>query len=229
MTAFPARPPGSPASTPAAEAGTSFPVGVPVVLRSVFDDHVGAVIPSVVVTDVQHHVALWQPAGTTLLTRTGRRGGPHGRNMYPGGWDGRHQETPWRGPGVLRVHRWGDPWSVWRWREPDGWRPGCYVNLEQPWTRTAWGFDSRDWVLDLVLAADGTPTWKDADELAWCEQVGTVTAEHAADVRRAGERALTAARAGAFPFTADWDGWPVDDTAPAPDPAVLRRATRLRP
>ena len=107
-----------------------FAAGTPVVLRSVFEDHVGAVIPSVVVTDDVDHVALYQPAGTTLVTRTGRRGGPHGRNMYPGGWDGGHEEAPWRGAGVLRVHRWGQPWSVWRWRDPAGWRPGCYVNLD---------------------------------------------------------------------------------------------------
>ncbi len=226
MTAFPARPPGSPTSTPAAEPGGGFATGAPVVLRSVFDDHVGAVIPSVVVADASDHVALYQPEGTTLLTRTGRRGGPQGRNMYPGGWDGGHQETPWRGPGVLRVHRRGDPWSVWRWRDGAGWRPGCYVNLEQPWRRTAHGFDTRDWVLDLVLDADGAPTWKDADELAWCEQMGTVTAEHAADVRRAGRQALAAARAGEFPFAADWDRWTVDGTTAVPDPASLRRATR---
>lgn len=203
--------------------------GSPVVLRSVFDDHVGAAIPSVVVTDDEQHVALFQPAGTTLITRTGRRGGPHGRNMYPGGWDGGHQESPWRGSGVLRVHRLGEPWSVWRWRDADGWRPGFYVNLETPWARTSLGFDTRDWVLDLVIAADGVASWKDDDELDWCEAVGTVTAEHAADVRRAGEQALTAVRTGAFPFGVDWDRWPVDVDAAAPDLAALRRATVLDP
>ncbi|WP_157970605.1 DUF402 domain-containing protein [Nakamurella deserti] len=206
-----------------------WPAGSAVVLRSVFDDHVGAAIPSVVIADEASYAALYQPAGSTLVTRTGRRGGPQGRNMYPDGWDGGHRESPWSGTGVLRVHRRGDPWSVWRWWDAGGWRPGCYVNLEEPWRRTRLGFDTRDWVLDLVLDGDGRPHWKDADELAWCEAVGTVTAEHAARVRDAGRQALAAAGPGAFPFTADWDRWSVHDGAAAPGPAALRRATVLRP
>lgn len=211
---------------PAAGHRGRFSIGTPVVLRSVFDDHVGAAIPSVVVADDEVHAALYQPAGTTLVTRTGRRGGPQGRNMYPGGWDGGHQESPWRGSGVLRVHRWDEPWSVWRWRDDDGWRPGSYVNLERPWVRTPIGFDTQDWILDLVVDATGAPTWKDDDELDWCEQVGTVSAEHAARVRRSGDLATAAIRAGDFPFDTDWDRWPVDPAAPAPDLAALRRAAR---
>lgn len=51
----------------------------------------------------------------------------------------------------------------------------------------------------------------------------------AAEVRAAGRAALAAVRAGEFPFTADWDRWPVDDLAGAPGPAALRRATVLDP
>lgn len=201
-----------------------FPAGTPVVLRSVFDDHVGAVFPTVVIADGDHCTAVYQPAGTLVVARTGRRGGPHGRNMFPGGWDGGHETRPWNGSGVLRVHRRGDPWSVWRWRDGDHWRPGCYVNLEQPWVRTAAGFDSRDWILDLVIDGAGVASWKDDVELDWCEEVGSVTAEHAARVRRSGQQALAAFRAGDFPFDADWDRWSVDPLAVTPDLAALRRA-----
>lgn len=204
--------------------GDTFPVGTPVVLRSVFADHVGAVFPGVVISDDDTVTAVYQPAGTSVLVRTGRCGGPHGRNMYPGGWDGGHQLRPWTGSGVLRVHRHGDPWSVWRWREGHTWRPGCYVNLEEPWRRTTIGFDSQDWILDLVIDGAGVAHRKDDVELDWCEQVGSVTAEHAARVRRAGEQALAAFRAGAFPFDADWDRWSVDPMAVTPDPVALRRA-----
>lgn len=204
-----------------------FPVGAPVVLRSVFDDHVGAAFPAVVVADDEVCVAVFQPAGTSVVTRTGRRGGPHGRNMYPGGFDGGHEVRSWTGCGVLRVHRWGDPWSVWRWRDGHTWRPGCYVNLEEPWRRTTIGFDSQDWILDLVIDGAGVATWKDDVELDWCAQVGSVTAEHAARVRRSGGQALAAFRAGEVPFAVDWDRWPVDADAVTPDLAALRRATTL--
>jgi hypothetical protein len=198
-------------------------------LRSVFEDHVGAVVPSVVVADSAAETALFQPPGTTLLIRTGRRGGPNGRNMFPSGWDGGHAEVPWTGDGVLRVHRAGQPWSTWRWLDATGWRPGFYVNLERPWVRSAVGFDTTDWILDLLVNADGTTTWKDDDELRWAVGAGAVSQSHADTVRRAGDRALQAVQAGDWPFAADWDRWLPDPgwSMPALGPEARARVLRI--
>lgn len=206
-------------------------------LRSVFDDprsgrHVGAVLPGVLVEHSASGVAVFQPAGTTMLIRTGRRGGPTGRTMHPGGWDGGHAEVPWTGPGVLRAHPLGCPWSVWRWQDPaapDGWRADRYVNLEQPWRRSGTGFDTADWILDLVVDRHGGCTRKDADELAWAQQQGAVTAEHATLVRRTAADAERALRTGDWPGPGDWRRWRPDPNWRAPDlrdAAVRERALR---
>lgn len=203
--------------------------GTAVVFRSVFPDHVGMAVACFVVEDVEDHIALFQPAGSDVLVRTGRRGGPTGRNMFPGGWDGGHAEVPWTGAGLLRVHRRGQPWSVWRWLDPGGWRPGCYVNLEQPWSTGVLGFDSRDWILDLVVAGDGSIEWKDADELDWCESVGSVSRDEAAVIRAAGRQAAAAVAARRWPFDEDWNRWLPDAGWPAIPLTGDVRARALRP
>lgn len=181
--------------------------GEAVLLRSVFDDHVGAVMPCVVVQDSAECVALYQPPGTSMLIRSGRRGGPRGRNMFPGGWDGGHDEVEWTGAGVLRVHRPGEPWSIWRWLDGDGWRPGYYINLELPWVPVPTGYDTRDWILDLVVDGAGSIDIKDDDELSWVTEVGVVSEAHADRVRRAAEQATGVLRQGGWPFQENWDRW----------------------
>jgi predicted RNA-binding protein associated with RNAse of E/G family len=80
------------------------------------------------------------------------------------------------------------------------------MNLEDRWRRTEIGFDTGDWVLDVV----GTPeswAYKDEDELAWSEEVGLVTPEWAERTRAAGLRAAKAIEVAAWPFDLDWDRW----------------------
>jgi hypothetical protein len=153
-------------------------------------------------------VALFQPAGSIWRRASGVRVGPRGRNMVASGWDGGHDLVEWLGLGVLRVHRFGQPWSVWRWLDSDGrWSDDFYVNLEDAWRRTAIGFDSGDWILDVVARADGSWHYKDEDELEWAEVTNEVTAQWVARVRAAGVAAIAHIEANAWPFDADWDRW----------------------
>lgn len=148
--------------------------GESVVWRSIYDGAPGYVVPSRVVEDSAEAIVLWEPTGVTAKRRVGRRGGPRGRNLLPGGW---------------------------------------YVNLELPWRRTAMGFDSRDLVLDIVITEDlSSWEWKDADELEWALDAGTIDAETAEFTKSAGAQAIALLETRAFPFDTDWDRW-------RPDPA----------
>lgn len=187
-----------------------------VLWRSIHDGRPGFVTPNYVVEDSEETVAIFQPSGVTYMLPVGERGGPRGRNLVPGSWDGAYEERTWDGPGCLRLHLPGTAISVLRWWHPEleryeSW--GWYVNLELPWTRTAIGFDSRDLVLDIVIEEDlSSWYWKDEDELDWALEVGTMDPETAAVARSAGEQALTLLEERAFPFGTDWDRW-------RPDPA----------
>jgi Protein of unknown function (DUF402) len=54
-------------------------------------------------------------------------------------------------------------YAVWHGEGPD--LDGWYVNLQEPFRRTARGIDTMDSVLDIVVARDGAWRWKDAEEL----------------------------------------------------------------
>ena len=182
-------------------------------LRFATRDHFSWVMPIVTLVDEGERIVTWQPGGSSMMRHTGEKGGPRGRNLV--GWDGGHESAIWTGSGVIRAHRFGDPWSVWRWENGDAWHPGCYVNLEGPWRRTELGFDSGDWILDLVIDGEGAVTRKDEDELADALKRGGVTAEEVATIEAAADAATAAHAAGAWPFSADWDAWlPLRTTDP---------------
>jgi predicted RNA-binding protein associated with RNAse of E/G family len=103
---------------------------------------------------------------------------------------------------MVRLHPVGRPYSVMRsWLVEEERYHGWYVNLEQPWTRTPVGFDSRDDVLDVTVSEDLDECHlKDADELAFTVQVGMFTRAEAETIRAAADTALADVTARRWPF-----------------------------
>jgi hypothetical protein len=173
-------------------------------------------MPCIVVEEPAEFVALFQPAGSLWRRASGTRSGPRGRNMVDADWDGTHQLVGWLGQGVLRLHQFGQPWSIWRWLDSDRrWSDDFYVNLEDPWRQTSIGFDSGDWILDVVARDDGSWRYKDEDELDWAESTGVVSGTWSDRARAAGRDATEAVEARGWPFDADWDRW-----LPPPDAEI---------
>jgi len=172
--------------------------------------------PRIVVVDREDLVALYLPAGTIGKQRTGERGGPRGRMLLR--WDGRHRDIAWERTNVLTLYQPGDSHSIWlAWDAGSSELQWWYLNLEEPWRRTSRGFDTRDQILDAWAPADlASWEWKDEDELAWCVQSGRWTAEEAAAIRSAGERALDRARRRAPPLDEPWERWRPDPSWPLP-------------
>lgn len=203
---------------------TPFEPGSEIVLRSIrdFDGNgpaVGFAVTGTVVVDDSDVMAVCTVPDSAMRTRAGRGSGPTGRVILPRDWHGEYHERGWSGHTVVRVHRAGDPWSVWRWHDGSAWLDQWYGNLESPWQRTVLGFDTQDWALDVVgVGHPGTAEWrvasKDEDELDWMVEQGTVTAAQAAEVREAGAELTRLAVAGGWPFDADWGAW-------VPDPGLV--------
>ena len=115
---------------------TRWPPGTSIVWRSLPGGMVGTVLAMFVLEDADDAVIVCQPAGAPRKRRTGRRGGPQGRNLLPGGWDGSYEDSPFPGPSMVRLHPTGASFSVIRrWDSELGRCRGWYVNLEQPWAR----------------------------------------------------------------------------------------------
>jgi hypothetical protein len=173
-----------------------FAPGDSVVWRSVDREHriVQTVWPWTVVNDAEDETVLYIPAGTVGKRRTGDRGGPGDRFIVR--WDGGHADVTWKRTNVLRLYRFGDPYSLWLAFDATTWELAWrYINLEDPWLRTAIGFDSRDVYLDLVAGPEGDDwEWKDEDELAWVVEQGRIDAARASRIRADGERAILSVR-----------------------------------
>jgi hypothetical protein len=205
------------------------PVGTEVVLRYIRPvegrgSAIGFTVGGVVLHDDGDLSVVATAPGSGKARRAGVRSGPRGRNLVDSLWDGSYSVEAWEGDTVVRVHRRGQCWSIWRWYDGNDWGRDWYGNLELPWHRTAIGYDSQDWALDVVgEGMPGTGDWtvhfKDQDELQWYTDRGVGTTEQADDIRSVGDSLMTVMTAGDDLLAVDWDRWvPPTELAPTPLP-----------
>lgn len=186
--------------------------GTAVLWRSVRNGVVHAANLSRVLRDGEDLIALYTCPGNRGRRRKGRRGGPSGRLIVPGGWTGEYEDSVWHTNRALFLYRPGDAHSIGLfWRESDGEFRNWYVNLEAPWRRSAVGFDTWDHTLDLVVAPDlSSWEWKDEDEFAWSQEVGIISPAEAHAVRAEAECAIQAIERRSSPYCDGWERWSPD-------------------
>ena len=91
------------------------------------------------------------------------------------------------------------------WNETDQQYEGWYVNLEDDWVRTEIGFDSRDLMLDVTCRDDLSEyALKDAYELAWAVDQGSIDASEAQRRHRIADDAGSRIDRRDWPFDCDW-------------------------
>ncbi len=162
----------------------------------------------IVVQDDDDLLVLYMPEHAPLaFTDRDHWGGPHP-------WSGRDR---WHGHGVLQLQRPGDMHAVWVfWHGPQRELGAWYVNIQEPFRRTAIGFDTQDLELDLVVSVDGSWRFKDDEHLdPWVER-GRWTAEEVAAIRAEGARLGAELDAGRRWWSDDWAAWRPDPAWPTP-------------
>jgi hypothetical protein len=112
---------------------------------------------------------------------------------FPRSADGRphpwHEKAAWEGHGALVLRRPGEAYSVWHfWDGPERTFAGCYLNLEEPFRRTAIGYDTQDLELDVWIPADGPWRFKDEDLLEERVRDGRYTAAQVEATRALGAK-----------------------------------------
>ncbi len=92
-----------------------------------------------------------------------------------------------------------------------------FVNMEEPFRRTAVGFDTRDHTLDIEVTPELDWRWRDEQELTNHVMEGFYTAELASAARSEGERVIEAIRLREHECVRGWpDWWPPLEWAAAP-------------
>ena len=166
------------------------------------DGRAGNSWPFTVVRDTDEMVALYIPPGT-VHKRWGMVDGE--RQLIDMTW--RRETLRMMFPGATH-----STWASWE-NDENGRRfRGYYVNMEEPFRRTAIGFDTNDHCLDIVVKPDLTWAWKDEEELERLISGGFYTEEFGHAVWNEGKRVVEMIEGNRPPFSEGWGEW-------RPDPA----------
>jgi Protein of unknown function (DUF402) len=179
--------------------------GVSVVRQEVLNDgRVWLRFPVVVVRDDAELLATYVPEGTPFEFPEGDW--PSADGLHP--WHGRRE---WQGHGLLMLQRPGDAYAIWLfWHGPDREFRGWYVNLQEPFRRTAEGYDTQDLELDIWVPLDAPWEWKDDELLEQRVQERRFTAAQVAAIRAEGARIAADLDEGRRWWSGDWARWTPD-------------------
>jgi len=164
--------------------------------------------PYTVVADREDLLALFIPKGPRY-NRFRRLPPEEARAL---GYTRQLADEVWRRD-VLRLMYPGAHHSIWVfWEHENGERchTAYYVNMEEPFRRTAIGFDTNDHTLDIVVTPDLEWRWKDEQELAERVEQGVFPADFADFVRAEGERVIEQIERRGSPFGDGWGEWEPD-------------------
>jgi hypothetical protein len=169
----------------------------------------------IVVRDEGDFVALWFPKGTRWKApttpptrpREHTRGERLARCLVLRDWV--FVDSAWD-VSTLVLMREGDWHALWVSWLDDGEHWGWYVNLQEPYRRTAKGFETMDLALDVVISTDGRWRWKDEDELETFVAHGVLDDALATRLRKEGLDVVRRAQRIEPPFSEPWPSWQPD-------------------
>ena len=185
--------------------------GQVVIRREVLNDgRAWLEVPVIVVRDTDELLATFIAQGAPFRFPPGPWPAPHGRHPW-------HGKAHWHGHGVLMLQRPGEAHAIWLfWRGARRTFAGWYVNIQEPFRRTATGFDTQDLELDIWIPLDRPWEWKDEELLERRVEEGRFTAEQVVEIRAEGARIAYELDAGRRWWDESWAGWRPDPVWPTP-------------
>ena len=115
---------------------------------------------------------------------------------------------------IHEIHRLGSVWLFWG--ETDWSFNGYYVNLQAPLEPNPIGFDTADYLLDIVVKPDFTWSWKDEDEFEVALEHELIPSVLLHAVRAEGRRFIREIEGRAWPFGKNLEQWRPDPEWEAP-------------
>jgi hypothetical protein len=191
-----------------------------VVLRYIRNTPGDVICPVRVVHDADDYIALHTAVGTPLkvqATREGKRLTRETPFIEREGMIGGLADATWHTNHTLMLHQPGRMNGIYLfWRDGSWQLRNWYGNIQAPLKRTAIGFDTADYLLDVWIDPDFTWSWKDEDEWELAREHGLVDPCLLDDVRREGERIIADVEARAWPFGAGFESWRPDPSWTVP-------------
>ncbi|MDP9311232.1 MAG: DUF402 domain-containing protein [Chloroflexota bacterium] len=192
-----------------------FQPGAHIIIREVIQEQIWTARPVTVVQDTARLIALYIAPGTIYKHPRTPHGEPVPDTMIDE-WVLIDQQ--WAGGGALYLSEPDAPYAlILFWNENHAEFLAWYVNVQEPYRRTALGFDYLDLELDLVVKANRTTWyWKDEAKFAKLQQYGRISREQARGLRDAAERILAHIQHGHPFFASGWEQWAPPANWPIP-------------
>jgi predicted RNA-binding protein associated with RNAse of E/G family len=189
--------------------------GQTILVQDVWRGRVWTARPMTVVQDNGDFLALWSPRGTVWQGSTMPSTRPRSEERLERilsclelcDWVLAERELPLS---LLWLLQAGASYAVTLGFDEASAAGGWYVNLQEPFRRTSRGLETMDLMLDAIVRADGTWTWKDEDELEAALGRGLLTRAQALRLRAQGLNAIEKIRANQEPFSSRWRDWRPD-------------------
>jgi hypothetical protein len=144
--------------------------GQHIVRREVWRDAVWMGMAAIVVADTPAEFVIFVPSGSPIGYVDGNWPTADGRHPWQGT---KGAKSRWQGHGCLMLHPVGEAYAIWHfWKGPDRQFSSWYINLQDPFRRTAAAMDTLDHEVDVIVHPDGTPELKDVDRVAECVRFG---------------------------------------------------------
>ena len=181
--------------------------GDQIVLREIFRGRIWSGRPYTIVEDNPQRLIIYMGVGVRWMRPVRRDSSAiRGRELH---WTLREAVWPIEALRIVTPGRHHSVLLLWTegFREFLKW----YVNLEDPLTRSAVGFDYLDQFLDIEIAPDLSAwNWKDEDELEDAVANGLMTPQRADLIRAEGIRVIETLDKKAPPFDEQWHLWRPD-------------------
>jgi hypothetical protein len=181
-----------------------------IVLREIAWGRPWLAIPEIVVEDTDDLLVTFIATGAPFGYAAGSW--PTESGLHP--WQPR---TAWQGNGVLVMQRPGDPYAVWHfWHGEDRQFLSWYLNLQEPFRRTAIGVDTQDQELDVIVFPDGQWLLKDDEYMDQRVREGRYSSAEVADIRAVGARLTAMVDAGDTWWDPAFTSWNPDPSWATP-------------
>lgn len=185
--------------------------GEVIVRREVLNDgRSWAEMPEIVVRDTGELLATYIAEGAPFRFPDGPWPTPSG--LHP--W---HGKQCWHGHGVLILQRPEEMHAIWVfWQGERRDFAGWYVNIQAPFRRTLFGYDTQDLELDIWVPHGGAWEWKDDELLDERVREGRYTPAQVAAARAEAKRVVRTIDAGRRWWDDAWAEWKPDPAWPTP-------------
>lgn len=173
---------------------TNWHAGDIVTLRYIRNHPADSIVAVRVVEDAPTHTALYMMPGSPRKVHATVDGQPLPRSIQFLEREkliGRLRDLTWTDRHVLMLQKPDCLNSIGFWWEKDTWEfIDYYVNIQSSLRRTSIGFDTADYLLDVVVHPDLTWKWKDEDEFAEAREAGILEPDVLDAIRLEGESAI---------------------------------------